>query len=122
MTATFTQDQYTLAVNINSHFYCARQAVPMLKAAGGGVIINIASTAGLMGYPWRSPYATSKWAVIGFTKTLAMELGRFNIRVNAICPGSVEGPRMDRVVANEAAARGDLEPQLLPVTLHDRRF
>ena len=72
----------TLAVNINGHFYCARKAVPLLKKSGGGSIINISSTAGLMGYPYRSPYSTSKWAVIGFTKTLAMELGEFNIRVN----------------------------------------
>ncbi|MCP4363151.1 MAG: SDR family oxidoreductase [Chloroflexi bacterium] len=97
--------QTTLAVNLNSHFYCTRQAVPLLKAANGGSIINISSTAGLMGYPWRAPYSTSKWALIGFTKTLAMELGEFNIRVNAVCPGSVEGPRMDRVIAAEARVR-----------------
>jgi NAD(P)-dependent dehydrogenase (short-subunit alcohol dehydrogenase family) len=95
----------TLAVNLHSHFYCTRKAVPLLKAAKGGAIINISSTAGLMGYPWCSPYATSKWALIGLTKTLAMELGEFNIRVNAVCPGSVAGPRMDRVIAAEAQAR-----------------
>jgi NAD(P)-dependent dehydrogenase (short-subunit alcohol dehydrogenase family) len=97
--------QATLAVNLNSHFYCVRKAVPLLKAAKGGSIVSIASTAGLMGYPMRAPYAVSKWALIGFTKTLAMELGEFNIRVNAVCPGSVEGPRMDRVIAAEAKAR-----------------
>ena len=85
--------QSTLAVNLNSHFYCMRKAVPLLKAAGGGSIVSISSTAGLMGYPMRAPYAASKWALIGLTKTLAMELGEFNIRVNAVCPGSVEGPR-----------------------------
>ena len=97
--------QATLAVNLNSHFYCVRKAVPLLKAAKGGSIVSIASTAGLMGYPMRAPYAASKWALIGFTKTLAMELGEFKIRVNAVCPGSVEGPRMDRVIAAEAKAR-----------------
>lgn len=97
--------EQTMAVNINGQFYCARRAVPLLKQAGGGAIINISSTAGLFGYPLRSPYAASKWAVIGFTKTLAMELGEFGIRVNAICPGSVDGPRMDRVIAAEAAAQ-----------------
>ncbi len=96
----------TLAVNLHSHFYCCRRAAPLLKAADGGSIVNIASTAGLMGYPLRSPYAASKWAVIGLTKTLAMELGQYGIRVNAICPGSVEGPRMDRVIRAEAAAFG----------------
>jgi NAD(P)-dependent dehydrogenase (short-subunit alcohol dehydrogenase family) len=92
----------TLAVNINGQFYCARRAVPWLKAAGGGSLVNIASTAGFLGYPLRSPYAASKWAVVGFTKTLAMELGEFNIRVNAICPGSIDGPRMDAVITAEA--------------------
>ena len=96
----------TLAVNINGQFYCARRAVPLLRAAGGGLIVNLASTAGLFGFPNRSPYAASKWAVIGFSKTLAMELGAEGIRVNAICPGSVEGGRMDRVIAADAKAQG----------------
>ena len=95
----------TMAVNINAQFYCARRAVPLLKAAGCGSIINMSSAAGLFGYPLRSPYATSKWAVIGFTKTLAMELGQFAIRVNAICPGAVEGARIDRVIAAKAQAQ-----------------
>ena len=69
----------------------------MLKESGGGSIVNIASTAGLYGYPLRAPYAASKWALIGLTKTLAMELGPFGIRVNAVCPGTVEGPRIEGV-------------------------
>lgn len=96
----------TMAVNIDGQFYCTRRAVPFLKKAGGGSIVNISSTAGLFGYPLRAPYAASKWAVIGFTKTLAMELGEFNIRVNAICPGSISGPRMEQVIAAEAITRG----------------
>jgi NAD(P)-dependent dehydrogenase (short-subunit alcohol dehydrogenase family) len=96
----------TMAVNINGQFFCARRAVPLLKMAGGGSIVNISSTAGLMGYPLRSPYAASKWAVIGLTKTLAMELGQFGIRVNAICPGPIKGPRMEAVMAAQATARG----------------
>lgn len=99
--------QRTFAVNIHSHFYCVKRAVPLLKAAGGGAIVNLSSVAGLFGYPLRSPYAASKWAVIGFTKTLAMELGEFGIRVNAICPGPVEGPRIDGVIAARAAAKGE---------------
>jgi len=96
----------TMAVNINGQFYCARRAVPLLKDAGGGSIINMSSSAGLLGYPMRSPYAASKWAVIGLTKTMAMELGEFGIRVNAVCPNAVEGPRMNAVIAAEAKAKG----------------
>ena len=98
--------QRTIDVNLNGAFYCSRLAIPLLKATGGGSIINIGSTAGLHGYPLRAPYAASKWALIGFTKTLAMELGPFGIRVNAVCPGSVQGPRIEGVYAAKAAARG----------------
>jgi NAD(P)-dependent dehydrogenase (short-subunit alcohol dehydrogenase family) len=96
----------TMAVNINGQFYCVRRAVPLLREAGGGLIVNLSSAAGLFGFPNRTPYAASKWAVIGFTKSLAMELGQYNIRVNAICPGIVEGDRQDRVIAAKAAAEG----------------
>ena len=96
----------TIAVNISSQFYCARRAVPLLKAAGGGLIANLSSVAGLFGYPLRAPYAASKWAVIGFSKTLAMELGDDKIRVNAICPGLVAGPRIEGVISARAEARG----------------
>ena len=98
--------QRTIDVNLNGAFYCSRLAIPLLKASGGGSIINIGSTAGLHGYPLRAPYAASKWALIGFTKTLAMELGPFGVRVNAVCPGSVQGPRIEGVYAAKAAARG----------------
>jgi NAD(P)-dependent dehydrogenase (short-subunit alcohol dehydrogenase family) len=98
--------QQTMAVNINSQFYCARLAIPLLKEAGGGSIINLGSTASLFGFALRSPYAASKWAVIGFTKTLALELGEFGIRANAICPGCVEGDRINAVIAAEAQVRG----------------
>ncbi|MFN8445430.1 MAG: SDR family oxidoreductase [Caldilineaceae bacterium] len=96
----------TLAVNITGQFLCTRRAVPLLKAVGGGLIVNLSSAAGLFGFPNRTPYAASKWAVIGFTKSLAMELGSDKIRVNAICPGIVEGERQDRVIAAKAAAEG----------------
>jgi len=96
----------TIAVNLDGQFLCARNAVPLLKSAGGGCIINISSTAGLGGCPNRSPYVASKWAVIGLTKTLAMELGIYGIRVNAICPGSVEGERIRRVMKADAEALG----------------
>ena len=96
----------TLAVNLDGTFLCCRRAVPLLKQAGGGAIVNIASTAGLFGYPRRSPYASAKWGVIGLTKTLAMELGSFGVRVNAVCPGSVSGDRIERVIEVTAANRG----------------
>ena len=80
-----------------------------MKSQGNGLIVMTSSTAGIMGYPLRAPYAAAKWAVVGMTKTLAMGLGPFGIRVNAVCPGAVEGPRMDRVITNEAKARGESE-------------
>ncbi len=74
----------------------------VLKKSKNGSIINISSTAGILGFPLRSPYAASKWAIIGVTKTLAMELGKFNIRVNAVCPGTIKGDRMKRVIKDKA--------------------
>ncbi len=94
--------EQTLKINVTSHFYFTRLAIPMLKKNKGGSIINISSGAGIMGFPLRSPYAASKWAVIGLTKTLAMELGKFKIRVNAICPGTIKGDRMVRVIRDKA--------------------
>ncbi len=101
-----------LAVNLDGGFLCLRKAVPILKAQGSGCIINLASSAGIMGFPNRTPYAAAKWAVVGLTKSLAMEVGPAGIRVNAIAPGSVEGDRMDRVIAAEAATKGLSEEQI----------
>ena len=84
----------------------------MLKKNNGGSIINLSSTAGLFGFPLRIPYAASKWAIIGMTKSLAMELGEFNVRVNAICPGSVSGDRMKRVIEAKAKSLGVTEDSL----------
>ena len=92
----------TLKVNVISHFYFTKLAIPLLKKNKGGSIINISSGAGIMGFPLRSPYAASKWAIIGVTKTLAMELGKFKIRVNAICPGTIKGNRMVRVIRDKS--------------------
>ena len=93
----------TFDVNLHSTFYVSKHAIPLLKQRGGA-IMNLSSTAGLFGYPMRSPYASAKWAIVGLTKTMAMELGPFNIRVNCICPGAVNGERMDRVISNIAKA------------------
>ena len=92
----------TLQVNVISHFYFTKLAVPMLKKNRSGSIINVSSGAGIMGFPLRSPYSASKWAVVGMTKTLAMELGKFTIRVNAVCPGTIKGDRMVRVIRDKA--------------------
>jgi NAD(P)-dependent dehydrogenase (short-subunit alcohol dehydrogenase family) len=95
-----------LRICLDSQFLTCRRAAPLLKAQRSGSIINISSTAGLFGYPLRTPYAAAKWAVIGLTKSLAAELGPWNVRVKAICPGSVLGDRMTRVIKAEAAMRG----------------
>ena len=92
----------TLYVNVVSHFYFTKQAIPLIKKTKKGSIINISSGAGIMGYPLRSSYAASKWAIVGLTKTLAMELGKYKIRVNAICPGTIKGDRMKRVIRDKA--------------------
>ena len=98
--------RHTMEINIDGQFLCVRRAVPLLRAAGGGSIINMSSAAGRFGFPHRTPYAASKWAVIGFTKSLAIELGPDNIRVNAILPGAVDGPRIRRVIQAKAASTG----------------
>jgi len=95
-----------IQVNLSGTFYMTRRAVPLLRQSGGGAIINISSTAALHGYPLRSAYAASKWAMIGLMKTWAMELGPEGIRVNAVCPTSVEGDRIDAVIRRDAEQRG----------------
>ncbi|WP_342640091.1 SDR family oxidoreductase [Rhodoligotrophos ferricapiens] len=87
-------------------FLCARLAVPMLLAAGGGSIVNMSSAAGRHGYAYRTPYSAAKFGVIGFTQSLAKELGPQNIRVNALLPGIVEGPRMEGVIRARAQQLG----------------
>ncbi|WP_343069907.1 SDR family oxidoreductase [Jannaschia sp. Os4] len=95
-----------LDVNLGGAFLACRWAARAMKGQGSGCILLTSSTAGQWGIPSRSPYVAAKWGVLGLTKTLAAELGPHGIRVNAICPGAVEGERMERVVAMEAAARG----------------
>ncbi len=96
----------TLKIDVESMFHCARRAVPELRKAGGGSIINLSSAAGRFGFPLRSPYAAAKWGVVGFTKSLAVELGPDRIRVNAILPGLVAGDRIRRVIEAKAQAQG----------------
>jgi len=94
----------TIAVDLNGMFYCTRLAVPLLKKAGGGSIITLSSVAGRLGYAMRTPYSSAKWAVVGFTKSLANELGPSNIRVNTIQPGLVDGARLRNVIRAKAKA------------------
>lgn len=101
-----------VSVNLEGAFLAVKYAAPLLKTAGRGAIVFTSSTAGIYGYPNRAPYAAAKWAIIGLMKTVAMELGPFGIRANAICPGAVEGPRMEGVIAREAAAKGMTRDQV----------
>jgi NAD(P)-dependent dehydrogenase (short-subunit alcohol dehydrogenase family) len=96
----------TLRVDLASMFHCVRRAVPALRNAGGGTVVNLSSAAGKFGFPLRSPYSAAKWGVVGFTRTLALELGPDGINVNAILPGLVEGPRIRSVIRAKAAAAG----------------
>jgi NAD(P)-dependent dehydrogenase (short-subunit alcohol dehydrogenase family) len=95
-----------LRVNLTGAFDVARLTIPHLIRNRSGVILNMASAAGRFGYANRSPYSSSKWALIGLTKTLAIELGEYNIRVNAIAPGAVAGERADRVFQGRAQLSG----------------
>ena len=95
-----------LEVDLTGQFLCARRAVPLLKAAGGGAIVNLSSAAGRLGYAFRTPYAAAKWGVIGLTQSLARELGPHGISVNAILPGIVQGPRIERVIQARADQLG----------------
>lgn len=95
-----------LAVNLDGAMLAAKHGARLMKPAGKGAMIFTSSTAGLYGVPYRAPYVAAKWAVIGLMKTVAMELGLHGIRANAICPGSVNGPRIDRVIEAEAVAKG----------------
>ncbi|MEO8485769.1 MAG: SDR family oxidoreductase [Betaproteobacteria bacterium] len=97
--------QRTLDVNLTGMFLCAQKAIPLLKESRNGSMINLSSAAGRFGFPLRSPYAATKWGVIGFSKSLSIELGGSGVRVNAICPGAVAGDRIDRVIAGKAKVR-----------------
>jgi len=97
----------TINTNLNSQFYFLKRAVPLLKkSTNNPSIITLSSVAGRLGYQFRTPYASTKWAIVGLMKSLAVELGPSNIRVNAILPGVVEGERMDGVIAARAKTLG----------------
>ncbi len=95
-----------VAVNLTAAFNFSRLAIPLLKRSDRGVVIVMSSVAGRYGYPNRSAYAATKWGLVGFTKSLAIELGEYGIRANAILPGGVDGPRLRRVLEGRAQASG----------------
>lgn len=104
----YTTDDWFYTINscLTSSYMCTRFAVPEMIRAGGGVIINVSSTAGRRGLPYRIGYCSAKAGQVGMTYGLALELSPLNIRVNAIAPGAVEGDRIDRVIAGQAEVRG----------------
>lgn len=96
----------TIAVNLDGQFFCLSRAVPLLKRSRDASIVALSSVAGRLGYAYRLPYAASKWAVVGMVKSLAIELGDSGIRVNAIQPGVVQGPRIEAVISARADTLG----------------
>jgi NAD(P)-dependent dehydrogenase (short-subunit alcohol dehydrogenase family) len=106
-----------LDVCITSQFNCTRLAVEYLKQSRNPSIINLSSAAGKFGFPNRSPYAAAKWGVVGFTKTIAMELGQYGIRANAILPGTTEGDRIRRVFEAKAQIAGKLMHEIKAASL-----
>ena len=107
----------TLRIDVASMFHCSRRAIPHLRRAGGGAVINLSSAAGRFGFPLRAPYAAAKWGVIGFTKSLSIELGPDGIRVNAILPGPVDGARIRAVIKAKAEAAGISENEMTERTV-----
>lgn len=101
-----------LELNVIGTFLPCKHAIPHMVARGGGRIVNIAGTSGLRGYRNRSGYSSSKWAIRGFTRTLALELGPHDITVNDVCPNVTNGARMDSIVATKAAKLGKTPEQV----------
>jgi 3-oxoacyl-[acyl-carrier protein] reductase len=95
-----------LSVNVRVTFLPIKHVVPVMIAQRSGKIVNIGGTSGLRGYPMRTAYSASKWAVRGITRTVALEVGKFNINVNAVCPGIIETPRMEKLCHEKARIRG----------------
>jgi NAD(P)-dependent dehydrogenase (short-subunit alcohol dehydrogenase family) len=109
-----------MRVNVRTVMVCTRAAVPLMRARGGGAIVNMSSLMGLRGYPMRAAYSAAKFAVIGITEAVAQEVGNDNIRVNALCPGAVSGELMDRVIARRAAAEGRSAEEIIRENYTDK--
>lgn len=96
----------TMDVNVTGMFRCVKHAAPHLRASDRGSVVNVSSISGKRPLENRTPYTASKMAVIGFTRTLAFELGDDDVTVNAVCPGATRGPRIERVIEKQAEQRG----------------
>lgn len=110
----------TLDVDLLGQFLVLRRAAPLLRASPAGAVVNISSVAGRLGYALRTPYAASKWGIVGLTESLAKEMGPDGVRVNAILPGIVRGARIEGVIRDRAEAAGlsyeDMEARYLANT------
>lgn len=109
----------TIEVNLTGAFLCARRAAPGFKVQRSGAIVNMSSAAGRLGMPLRAPYSASKYALRGLSDALAIELGEYGVRVNAVLPGFVDGARGQRVIAEQARRRGMSYEEYLPHFLHN---
>lgn len=110
----------TMAINIRGTILCIKHCVPEMRKRGGGSIINMSSLMGLRGYPMRSAYTATKFAIIGITEAVAHEVGTDNIRVNALCPGAVNGELMQRVIAARATKENRPEEEIIRVNYTDK--
>jgi NAD(P)-dependent dehydrogenase (short-subunit alcohol dehydrogenase family) len=110
----------TIASNVRGTILCIKYAVPLIRRRGGGAIVNMSSLMGLRGYPMRSAYTASKFAVLGITEAVAQEVGVDNIRVNALCPGAVNGELMQRVITSRSKAEGRPPEEIIRVNYTDK--
>lgn len=110
----------TMAINIRGTILCIKHCVPLMRARGGGSIINMSSLMGLRGYPMRSAYTATKFAVIGITEAVAQEVGLHGIRVNALCPGAVNGELMQRVIAARAVKENRPAEEIIRLNYTDK--
>ncbi|PZU74224.1 MAG: 3-hydroxybutyrate dehydrogenase [Brevundimonas sp.] len=106
-----------IAINLSSAFYATRAAIPLMKAQGRGRIVNMASAHGLVASPFKSAYVAAKHGIIGFTKTVALEVAQDNITCNAICPGFVETPIVAKQIADQARTRNMSEEDVLKTVI-----
>ncbi len=110
----------TMASNVRGTILCIKYAVPLMRRRGGGAIVNMSSLMGLRGYPMRSAYTATKFAVVGITEAVAQEVGVDNIRVNALCPGAVNGDLMQRVIASRSKAEGRPPEEIIRANYTDK--
>ena len=110
---------YVIHGNIRGTFLPIKHVVPTMISQKSGKIVNIGGTSGLRGYPMRASYSASKWSVRGITRTVALEVGKHNINVNAVCPGIVETPRMEKLCREKAKVRGWTFEQVYEEYLQD---